>query len=396
MSGGKDIEQIKKDLDNLSVEDKKKLAATAVKTTKELNEMSLTDAIMSLSGAALGADEAFFNIEKNLQNVNTGTPGVSAGLKQAAGQLLSDWKIHRSTFVKLMWKSRSLAGEAESVAKDYAQNILAYLQLDAVTTKKKKDFIDKYVVKLEKQEAGAQELTQGFVDLHKEVGAFQTQWGVVVKREGDRIDEEDKRKVADLNKKIADLKTDLEKKTNDIAELNEKIKQMKKQQADAEEARKGVSGFFKTVVPEFFGGLIGSIFGKGKQENPKIPDVQPLINDQREIEQKLKQANEDITKPNPDRDAVNQLRAGLESSTSGFKSITDRLGAFATVWARIKHDIGQVKNSLKTAGEGDDDDDEPVELWQIRMEKVTEDYKMLQKALSTYSTTVILPPQPSK
>ncbi len=64
---------------------------------------------------------------------------------------------------------------------------------------------------LAKGEAGAQDLTDGFKDLFREVGYFKTHWAEVVKKHQDKIDQEHEKKLATLTKRIQDLNKDLER-----------------------------------------------------------------------------------------------------------------------------------------------------------------------------------------
>lgn len=392
-----DVEKIKKDLDKLSPAEKEKLGNTAAKVTlQQLQTMDLKDAILTLTDSALSTDDAFFRIQKTLEDVKTHGDEATPDLKKDAEGLLHTWTGHRKTFVKLLWRSREVAGEAESTAKDYAGSIMKFLQMpeEKVTPTVKANYIDKYVTRLTGQESRARDLTDGFSELFKNVGYFKTNWEDVVEKHKAKVKKENAERIAALTKRIEDLNEDLKRKNNEIAELNAKLTQFAKDQKAEEDARKGVSGFFTRVIPGFFAGVVGKIFGGGNAENPKIPSIDPLVEEQRKIEGELAQANADILTPHQNQDAVNKLEEGLKGSTADFASLSDKLSAFATVWARIKHDIGQIKNSLQTAGEGDED--EPFVLWGIRMEKVTADYLALQQALELYATVVIkLPPLPA-
>lgn len=391
---GTDVRKIIADLENLSIQDKEKLAETATKVTlDELRTTSLNDAVVTLLDSALEVDGLFYELEHRLESIKA-SDTLSNKFRRDAGTLLTTWKTHRGEYVKLLWRSKEVAGVAKSATNDYAKNILEFLKMpeDEAAVSVKRDFLDKYLIKLANQEAEVQDVAQGILDLQRKVKYFQSDWDSVVKRNAVKVNTEAHDRIEALMRKGGPLKLDLDKKCINIAELNEIINRMKQAPGEDAAAHKGVSRFLAFSVPEFFSKLTGDIFTK--TQSSKIPDVRPIIEEQRGILKDLDKINQDIRKPNADSDAVTTFGAGLTSLTSDFGdfyNVTETIRALAAVSATIIYDTRIIKQSLTSSD--NEDPDQPIALWGSRMNKYTADYTVLHQYLELWSTTVVkLPP----
>lgn len=184
---GTTVDKIELALDDLSTTDKEKLTQTATKVMKEdltSKDSDLPTVIKMLSNSILYADDIFFLIEKKLGVVSISDQS-SESLRKDAERLLSTWKGHHSAFVKLMWRSRDVAGMAESAAKDFSKSILVFLMLpkERVGTGTKLAYADKYVLKLTQQEADGLDLTDSIIELQKNIKYFQADWDEVIKKQ---------------------------------------------------------------------------------------------------------------------------------------------------------------------------------------------------------------------
>jgi len=327
---------------------------------------ALIDEINDLSGYALSIDTSFYNIEVIFNSIKTS--GTSVSLQNDVSALNTTWKTYRQNYIDLLWKSREVAGKAQAAADDFAKDFIGFLSDDEVSLTEKKKEIVNYIAKLDRDEKASQDMSQGFSNLQKNIGTFQSDWKKVV----------EKHDMKTLAKDIAQLDSDINILEGTLADLEKKIKDLAIA-TGVLAASAGITFALGFICPAFWIGTLFSVIGVAVTATLLSKAMTERDQCQRDINSKKAQRAEKAA----DLEAVKQLQAGLTKSEGDFVSIIEKLGAFAGVWATIRADIQAIEEKLDYTHST-----ESKTLFKTRLNTAAKLYETLGKALRQYQVVV--------
>ncbi|KAI0072344.1 hypothetical protein K474DRAFT_1667942 [Panus rudis PR-1116 ss-1] len=211
-------------------------------------------------------------------------------------------------------------------------------------------------------------MSQGFSDLQRAIQDFREDWVIVAA----------KYNLDAMNAESQKLQAEIDSLTATLASLNAKIRDLWIATGTLMGAT-GVTTVLGLIMPIFFLGNIVTFLAMG-------PSV--ILLKKTQDEYKVKECELDAKKAEHARlmariAAVEQLKAGLESSEGNFETIIPRLGAFSTVWAAIRADVHAVELKLKLTTN--------AATWRMmhkRLRTSTALYMALAKALHQYQISV--------
>jgi len=342
------------------------------KITEKATKDQLAQEIKALSDSSLKIEESFHSIENTLGHiVEEGAPGVVPAMQEDLENLFKRWKELRETYVDALWDSREIAGSACTIALDFVDIFLVHLQSLDTIEQQKEEIMD-YIETINKQEAQSRQFSDAFKNLAFDVAAFQQDWRGLITKNAEKYSNE---QIEALTRQIGDLEAKLSTILRKITGYTIAAGVLVTTAAVT-----GVVGIWFPVtwigtLTAAMGSLaVGALlFSAQNERDIMLRDIQTKTEDRAKIENTLK--------------AVELLDAGLLASKDDFKSLSEKLGALASVWALIKSDLQMIEGKLDMALS----DPDSKSLYKTRLQNATVMYGVLAKGLREYQISVVLP-----
>ncbi|KAI0073899.1 hypothetical protein K474DRAFT_1700031 [Panus rudis PR-1116 ss-1] len=322
--------------------------------------------IKALAQYTLDIEAAMHDIDDIFQKVTSGN--ASSQLKGEIESLRKTWSGHIETYVQLLWQSRSVAGDAEGAAMDFAGDFISFLDDESTPFSQKQAEIANYLAKLAEDEKRSREMSQGFSNLQQEIANFQKDWKTII----------DKHNLDAMHKEVAELQKEIDKATKALATLREKI-QLLSVALGIFTVAAGITGILGFICPLFWFDTVISIVGIGITAS-LLHKTQDTYNHTRAD---LQRNQAKLATLMADIEAVKQLKAGLKKSEGDFNTILTRIGAFAQVWATIHADVQAIEEKLEYAHRSGS-----WKLMHSRLKTAAKLYTTLGHALHQYQVSV--------
>ncbi|KAH8105134.1 hypothetical protein BXZ70DRAFT_904387 [Cristinia sonorae] len=297
--------------------------------------------ILRMRNNALSTETSLGKIAALFDKIKT--DGAEPDFIEDLNSLKSTWQGDRKTYVDLLWESKQVAGSAratiegnrhslrantlahELIPPDLTMDLINFLSDDSVSVAEKKTEI---VADFSRDEPASQNMVQGFIDLKKNIEAFQTEWKRFVN------------KIAGLDKTISES-------VDTLRDLNAKV---------------------DTIDL----GLTNPLLQK-PEAIAERDDIQRAIARNASEREQVEAA---LT-------PVKQITAALADAQNKFTLVSTRIIAFANIRAYIRADMQSILEILDS-----NDSPDSNALLKARLKAMSKTYNALRKALLRYETAL--------
>jgi len=355
--------------------------AIADEVSKSETTDKLMDEVKALGDSVLKVDEAFERVRINLGTVDSNDYKDSQG--NPIPKFQPTWVDYQKRWTTLLWESRNTATATEAYIKDFVQVIVPEvedIQNDDDLADAKKDLaafanrVDPFGAKLNSKETAtlAQKYSQAFTDLRRDLEEFKGTFDSFANDHKIELDANIKNKEA----KLIELDLEIKKCQTVVMAMGIALGVtvfVTGAAAVGSLAALGPIGPFVAIGIVIVGAIaaiseLGTLIAYVVKTNEYKSERNQVQNELDDLKKQL--------------EALNYLKATLESQKADITDICGRLDRFAAIWGYVRHDAQLISEGIEAAV----GDEGSKKAFKKRVSLVKDSYTKLGDALALYAT----------
>ncbi|KAK7690631.1 hypothetical protein QCA50_005730 [Cerrena zonata] len=343
---------------------------------KKQSSGKLLKDIRKLGKNTSAIENSFRQVLSHLGKCKSHRPTVTEELRQDIDCLIDVWKVHITTFQRLLWKAHDVACQAALAADDFVQTLMeAVLLNDKISIEAKKSAVKEYSRGVEEDVRGSRKLVDDFKTLAEHIESFKSSWRDVIRRNRALIDIGEIRSIED---EIASLEGEMQKYQFKIST-----------QASSSESMLFASHAMTLISKICPVGRLGWV-KKDVTANISQAEAASIQKEISDIEMRIQKLEKAREKKTTGLDALSMLEVYIRKRGNDIDDVQSKLLHFPAVWIAIQADLKNVELVLETASKTPEHPEVFSCMFSKRVRKARDTYSTLAVILREYNRAVII------